>query len=233
MKMNNDLKETIKIAALFLFQSYKVIMGSMLILFVPQNCNDEVCSITDNLKKDDTFHNITLGTNILCVLLFIICYGIELKRENWCVKYLDIDHNVADNNLELVIKDKPQFSLPLQKYNKLYLSIISITSSIYLINLILSSIIIYNNYIGIQAVTSYSSYVVLILLKIYNSLFVSYSSLKNKKALSGYLTEFSSFNVIDKDHQEESIINKDENNDTNKEKLETIKEEDIKLELKP
>jgi hypothetical protein len=230
MKINNDLKETIKISTLFLFQSYKVIMGSMLILFVPQNCNNEVCSITDNLNKNDTFHNITLSTNILCVLLFIICYGIELKREKWCVNYLDIDHNIADNNLELVIKDKPQILLPLQKYNKLYLISISITSSVYLINLILSSIIIYNNYVGIQAVTSYSSYVVLILLKIYNSLFVSYSSLKNKKALSGYLTEFSSFNIIDKDYQEVYIINKNEIKENH---LESIKEEDIKLETNP
>ena len=68
-----------------------------------------------------------------------------------------------------------------------------------MINLLLSSIIIYNNYVGIQAVTSYTSYVALILLKIYNSLFISYTSLKQEKALSGYITEFSSFNVFDKD----------------------------------
>jgi len=68
-----------------------------------------------------------------------------------------------------------------------------------MINLILSSIIIYDNYVGIQAVTSYTSYVALILLKIYNSLSISYSSLKGEKALSGYITEFSSFNVFDED----------------------------------
>ena len=37
MKVSNDMKERLKIGALWLFQSYKVIMGSMLILFVPQN----------------------------------------------------------------------------------------------------------------------------------------------------------------------------------------------------
>jgi len=68
-----------------------------------------------------------------------------------------------------------------------------------MLNLLLSSIIIYNNYVGIQAVTSYTSYVALILLKIYNSLFISYTSLKQEKALSGYITEFSSFNVFDED----------------------------------
>ena len=82
-----------------------------------------------------------------------------------------------------------------------------------MINLLLSSIIIYNNYVGIQAVTSYTSYVALILLKIYNSLFISYTSLKQEKALSGYITEFSSFNVFDQDlilKDSRKILPKDE-----------------------
>ena len=42
MKVNNDLKERLKIGALFMFQSYKVIMGSLLILFVPQKCEETI-----------------------------------------------------------------------------------------------------------------------------------------------------------------------------------------------
>ena len=41
-------------------------------------------------------------------------------------------------------------------------------------------------------------------MKIYNSLFISYTSLKGEKALSGYITEFSSFNVFDEDIVEKS-----------------------------
>ena len=86
-------------------------MGSLLILFVPQKCEELVdnsgstngeyetviCSISHNLHKtDDTFHNITLGFNFLCVGLFLLTYVIELRRENWCVKYLDINHDFPD-----------------------------------------------------------------------------------------------------------------------------------------
>ena len=198
-----DTKERIKVGALFIFQSYKVIMGSMLSLFVPQLCeNEEVCTISDNLlhHDNDVFHQVTLGFNFLSVLLFIGVYVIELKRENWCVKYLDIDHNIPDNNLESIIKDKPDLLLPLSKHNTLYFKSIFITSIIYSINLALSSILIYDNYAGIPSVTSYMSYVVLILLKIYNSLFISYDSMKNNKALSAYIIEFTSYNKIDVDH---------------------------------
>ena len=198
-----------------MFQSYKVIMGSLLILFVPQKCeelidtssstsNEEyesvVCSVSDNLHKtDDMFHNVTLGFNFLCVGLFLITYVVELRREHWCVKNLDINHDFPDNHLDDIIDQKPELKAELYKRNNRYFKITSVTSSIYMINLILSSIIIYDNYIGVQAVTSYTSYVALILLKIYNSLFISYTSLKEEKALSGYITEFSSFNVFDED----------------------------------
>ena len=226
MKVNTDTKERIKIIALFLFQSYKVIMGSLLILFVPQSCdilldnsesydlNSDICSVSDNLHKtDDIFHNITLGFNFLCVFLFFIMYFVELRRENWCVKKLDINHNFPDNHLDDIIDKRPELKLELRKKNNRYFRITSLTSIIYMINLILSSIIIYTNYVGIQAVTSYTSYVALILLKIYNSLFISYTSLKGDKALSGYITEFSSFNVFDKDILEEKDEEKKTLND--------------------
>ena len=114
--------------------------------------------------------------------------------------------------------------LELRKKNSRYFKITSITSGVYAINLILSSIIIYDNYVGIQAVTSYTSYVALILLKIYNSLFISYDSLKNDKALSGYITEFSSFNVFDED-----IVN----DKVKKNSDETRSPEDVDLTVNP
>lgn len=214
MKVDQDLKERLKIGALWIFQSYKVIMGSLLILFVPQKCEelveysgstdgeyqDVICSVSDNLnKKDDLFHDITLGFNFLCVGLFLVTYVVELRREHWCVKHLDINHDFPDNHLDDIIDSKPELKMDLRKRNSRYFKITSLTSGVYAVNLLLSSIVIYDNYVGIQAVTSYTSYVALILLKIYNSLFISYDSLHNDKALSGYITEFSSFNVFDED----------------------------------
>ena len=247
MKVDQDLKERLKIGALWVFQSYKVIMGSLLILFVPQKCEElveysgssdgdeyesAICSVSDNLHKtDDMFHNITLGFNFLCVLLFFMMYFVELRRENWCVKHLDINHDYPDNHLDDIIDQKPELKFELRKRNSRYFKITSLTSGVYMINLILSSIIIYTNYVGIQAVTSYTSYVALILLKIYNSLFISYDSLHNDKALSGYITEFSSFNVFDENIVENDIVNdKIKENDVDDE---TRSPEDVDLIINP
>ena len=206
--MNNDTIERIKIGFKFIFQSYKVMMGSLLTLFVPQECvidnQSQICSLQNNIEKNDIVNKIALGFNFLSVILFIGCYMIELKRENFLIKHLDIDHNFPDNNLDTILYKKPDFANELKKYNKCYFSYIKVLASIYMFNLIISSVSIYDHYAGISTITSYMSYTTLILLKLYDSTYISYSSSKNNRTLSSYMLEFSSFNVYDKDFLEES-----------------------------
>ena len=72
MKVNNDLKERLKIGALFIFQSYKVIMGSLLILFVPQKCEElsDVSGSSDNsFKSDSVICSVSDNLNILPIFI--------------------------------------------------------------------------------------------------------------------------------------------------------------------
>ena len=55
-------------------------------------------------------------------------------------------------------------------------------------------------------VTAYMSFVILISMKLYNSIHISTDSKNNNMALSSYMTELQSFNVIDRDHR---LSNKD------------------------
>ena len=233
MNLSTDTKERIKIGFLFVFQSYKIMMGSLLTLFVPQICEfdyeeNRVCTIMDNVQKEQLINNISLGFNCISVMLFLICYGVELKRENFLIKHLDINHDFADNHLDKIIPEKPDFSLALVKYNTFYFKFMVVTTVLYSINLIVSSIAIYEHYAGIATITAYISYTALILLKLYNSLSISYMSKKKNRALSAYITEFSSFNVYDKDyldktkdtealnhHEDERSLNPDSTCDMN------------------
>ena len=72
-------------------------------------------------------------------------------------------------------------------------------------------------------------------MKIYNSLFISYDSLHNDKALSGYITEFSSFNVFDEDIVENNIVNDKvkENDKIEENSDETRSPEDVNLSVNP
>ena len=210
MKFDVDTKERIKVIFLFIFQSYKILMGCMLVLFVPQVCDEEVCTLSEKLENRDDKHMITLFFNGLSVLLFVILYILELKRENWCVKYLDINHDFSDNYLSNVIKDRPDLLKSLDKYNNNYFIYSIALTCIYSINLVLSSIVVYDHYAGLPSITSYLSFTGLIVLKLYYALSISYSSKTEQKALSSFMTEFSSYNVIDSDHV---IADKEETED--------------------
>lgn len=215
MKVDVDNKERIKVCILFLLQSYKVIMGSMLLLFVPRQCGDTVCTVQQNLVTDDTLNKAALGFNYASIAFFLLTYIIELRRENFCVHNFDIDHDVGDNNLAIILKDKPTLLKSLHYHNKLYNNITKATFFVYLINFILSNIVLYNDEtfwtIGLAP---YSSYIILILMKLYNCYYISSHSIDNDKALSAYMTEFSSFNVIDYDmlsDEEKAKKNKPDN----------------------
>lgn len=175
-------------------------MGSMLVLFVPQSCGDSICSITDNLYRDDELHRTSLAFNFLSTLCFVTCYTIELNRENWCIEHLDISDDYGDNNLPLVLKERPELEKALHKINDRYYYSSQITAGVYSVNLILSTTSIYFNHSGTNTVTAYMSFVILILMKLYNALFISNDSKKNNMALSAYMSELQSYNVIDKDH---------------------------------
>ena len=204
MKLDVDSKERIKIIILFLLQSYKVIMGSMLLVFVPRQCGDDICSVQDNLRTNDTLNRAALGTNFLSIAFFLLTYIIELRRENFCVHNFDINHDVGDNNLAIVLKNKPDLLNALHSHNNKYYRITQMTFLVYLVNFILSDIVLYNDEtfwkIGLAP---YFSYILLILMKLYNCYYISSHSIQNDKALSAYMTEFSSFNVIDADMLED------------------------------
>jgi hypothetical protein len=200
MKLNVDNKERLKITILFLLQSYKVVMGSMLVVFVPRQCGTDICSLRDNVKNTDPLNIAALTSNFLSFLFFLMVYIVELRRENFCVQNFDIDHDIGDNNLAIILNERPKLLQELHSHNKLYYRITTMTTVVYIGNFILSDIVLYNDptfwKVGIAP---YFSYILLILVKLYNCYFISSSSIKEDKALSAYMTEFSSFNVIDAD----------------------------------
>ena len=84
----------------------------------------------------------------------------------------------------------------------------------------------YNN----STLSCFVSFVLLVLMKLYNSFIVAYQSVKNDKMMSAYMCEFVSFNVLDNDYVLEKYDGKKNNRlediiDIEEER--TIREEEI------
>jgi hypothetical protein len=207
MKIDVDLKERVKIVCLFFLQFYKVIMGTMLSLFVSQKCIDDsnitqICTLEDNIKTDDIYHRSVLIFNGFTLFLFLVIYYYELRRENWCVENFDIDHTIADNNLKNILDENPQLKNKMFLINKRYYFLVKIILFVYFINFILSGGIIFdkNRRNGSTTFTGFISFTLLVSTKLYDSFIVSRNGIKGERIQSSYLKEYSSFNILDTDY---------------------------------
>ena len=117
MTIDQDIIQRIKVTGIFCLQFYKVLTGTMMTLFIPQACyepigdgsnvihGDEVvriCTLTQNLENNEIYHRLTLYWNSISFLCFIYCYLLELKRESWAIKFLDVDKDKSYCEIERI-----------------------------------------------------------------------------------------------------------------------------------
>ena len=195
-----DLVQRIKVTGLFFLQFYKVVTGTLLTLFIPQNCDGNICSLTENYENEEPYHKWTLYWNILSMMCFLTTYAFELKRENWAIKYLDIDNNLPDNHLKSVIVKEKELDRQMDRLNLIYYRIILITAFSYFVNILLTIRLLKKNYHSVSTLSCFASFSLLVMMKLYNSISVGYYSVKHDKMMSAYMSEFVSFNVLDEDY---------------------------------
>ena len=195
-----DLVQRLKVGGTFLIELYKVGVGCMLTLFVPQACGDEICTFRQNYEKTAGYNRTALITNGLSLLMFVVSYGVELRRENWAIHYLDVDYDKPDNSLKEIIRGEPELDKKMDRLNKIYYYTLLATSGVYVVNMGLMGKILYDDYHSMSTVSCTASFALLVLMKLYNSLCVARVSIKQDEMRSAFLKEFTSFNVLDVDY---------------------------------
>ena len=218
MKIDGDIIQRFKVGGIFFLQSYKILTGTLLSVFIPQNCGDHVCTLEENINNEDLYHRIALGWNLLTMFFFFFYYFIELKREEWSIKYLDIDNNKADNALKAIIVNEPKLDKHMDKLNKYYYNAVLTTGGLYFVNVIMTIKLLKDKYYSSSTISCFISFSLLVMMKLYNSFVVARQSVKNDKMMSAYMSEFVSYNVLDSDYLEnkKKLKNNETNDETNK-----------------
>ena len=209
--IDQDIIQRVKVAGIFLLQIYKVTTGTMLSLFIPQSCGSDessrVCSLQENYENADGYHKTVFFWNAFSFLTFFTYYMIELKREEWSIKYLDIDNNKPDNSLKEIIVKEPKLDKAMDRLNLWYYRSLVFNCGVYGINLALSAKLVKDGYHSSSTLSCFFSFSLLVLMKLYNSLEVARQSVKNDKMMSAYMSEFVSFNVLDADYMAKKLLN--------------------------
>lgn len=226
--LTDDQKQTINSVIILLSESFKVLMATLLSIFVPQRCDnqiDKICTINDNFTNLTNYNIIVTTFNFITLGTFIALYTIEYMRENWCIVYLDIDNNIANTNLKTEIERYPEYKDKLILLNNRYNTISILVVCMNIINFILSAILIYGYYyLDYKSVTVLLTNVILIVDKIINCFNVSKKSVEEILPISAYMMTPVIFNVVDKDYRKseinvELVESRIENNDENKAKV--------------
>ena len=197
---DQDFNQKMNVASTLMLELYRVLMGAFLMAFVPQKCGEDVCSINENINRDDVLSRTTVAFNSLTLLSFLFLYLIEVKRENKLITYLEVNRfNPVDNESVGKALEKLELSKrnSILEYDVYYQSVGKLCTVIFGVNSILSSIVVYSHYLDSKTVTVYLTNLLFMGSKVYDV----YNTVNTKPNIfySAYLKNKVQFNDVDPD----------------------------------
>ena len=197
---DQDFNQKIGVATTLVLELYKVLMGAMLVIFVPQKCGSVMCSISQNIERTDALSQSALSFNIITALSFLALYFVEVKRENKMINYLEVnrftpvDNESVGEALEKLDVAKKQ---KIWDYDGYYQKSGYISTVAFTLNAILSFIVVYDNYLDSKTITVFLTNILLMGLKVADV----FSTVNTKKNVfySAYLKNKVQYNDVDPD----------------------------------
>lgn len=202
-KINNqEFYQRYQAVSSILIELFRVITSSLLIVFVPQKCGNHICTLSETIQFDFDLKGVGLAINFITLISFILMYVIEIWRENRLIKYLDVNPNMPNdceyiaNIMNILPTDKKEKIL---NGNTYYMYIAFITILVYIINAIISGIIINHAYLSNQTYATFITYVIFMITKLTNSYGVV--NTEDNVFYSAYLKTNVQFNDIDRKYK--------------------------------
>lgn len=208
---DQDFMQKVNVSTTLVLEVYRVLMGAFLLVFVPQNCDGDLCSFNQNINKSDTLSSTGLIINLITMCSFLVLYGIEVKRENKLITYLEVNRfTPVDNESvgEALEKLDPVKKDTILSYDHHYYNSGMVSTGCFLINTIFSCIVIFNNYYDNSTLTVLLTNVLFMGLKV-NEVYAIVNTKKNV-FYSAYLTDRVQYNDVDPDKLIELKVESDD-----------------------
>lgn len=215
-KLNDqDFMQKVNVYTSFIFELYRVVMGSFLILFVPQKCGDGVCTTFENIGNSDSHYDAAFGMNIATFVMFLCMYFAEITRENKMITDLHVNVELPNDDeavAEALEKLPEEHKVGLLTWDKRYLRSGQVALLFFICNAGLSSTVISNNYLDNKTLTALITNILFMALKVNETYSITNTS--TNVFYSAYLSKRLQFNDADPD----MIIKPDESNDKSNDK---------------
>jgi hypothetical protein len=198
---DQDFKQKMGMVTTVAVELYRVLAASFLILFVPQLCEDHVCSFEENAQTGiDPLYNAGFTMNCITLIAFVFMYYVESSRERKLIAYMDVNPKEPCDNQSV---GHLLVSLPKNKrdailfYDKLYYKTGYLSLICFIINTILSGFVVYKYYLDDQTTTTFITSVLFMIQKMADV----YATVNTESNVfySAYLRGKIQYNDVDKD----------------------------------
>lgn len=197
---DQDFKQKVGMYIAFITEFYRALMGSFLVVFVPQKCGDHICGMSDAVSTGDDMKDSAFSFNVIVFVLFLHMYFAELRRETKMIDYLHINPELPRDNDAV---GEALIRLPEEKRNciwfwdKYYARSGQIAMIGYLINMVLSGFVVFENYLDDKTLTVFITNGLFMALKLNDT--QSTTATDKNIFLSAYLTRRIQYNDVDPD----------------------------------
>jgi hypothetical protein len=196
--LSQDDKQKLNVLLSVLLEMYRVMVSTLLILFVPQRCNDHVCSMSENMVWQGPKYNAGIVVNFLTTASFVGMYYFETKRENKLIAYLEVNESSAFDDAT-VKKNLTKLSEGRQKlifyFDKRYQQVGYFAMFMFVFNTILSGFVVYDYYLDNQTTSTFITNILFMLTKLADV----YSIVHTERNIfySAYMKEKLQYNDVD------------------------------------
>jgi|AntAceMinimDraft_18_1070375.scaffolds.fasta_scaffold122480_2 hypothetical protein len=198
---DQDFTQKLNASITFVLELYRVLMGAMLLMFVPQKCGDNLCSSTELMFADGgATYDANYVVNFVTLGSFLFLYVVEFRREHKMIDYLDVNPKFASDNTSvgntlMLLPDKPRHTILNLDHN--YQRATYLAMFFFFANTIFSGCSIYDKYLDSKTTSVFFTNIIFLAMKLIDA-----NALANTETnifYSAYLKNRVQYNYVDAD----------------------------------
>jgi hypothetical protein len=173
-----------------LFEIYRVVISSYLIVFVPQSCGGYSCTILQNIQPNDDLEVAALTFNTFMAFYFVVLFSIEFAREKKIRQYMIADKSSStdkDYLIRTLSNMKPESREDILWLNNVYRFHSHTLLVVFCVNMGISCTVIYKNYLNNTTFTVFTTNALFMINRIHKALKITSSGEYN--IYSAYRTD--------------------------------------------
>ena len=195
---SQDFQQQTNMVVSVSIELYRVMVSSLLLLFIPQSCNDHICSLEENIEEQDRHYKIGFIINWITMSAFVLMYFTVIRREEKLIKLLEVNNTISTDD-EAVgrrmhvfpeYKKEQLFQVDQHyQYASIFVSIVFIINTVYSWN------VIYVRSLGNQTLLNFVTNILFMVSKMTNV--IGIINTEKNVFFSAYLNTKVQFNDID------------------------------------